>query len=125
MAKAESDVFIYKVKKDDYRAHPSPFVAHGAGTEVKFRNLTDETVEIDFTGMPVHEPTLTLAASGIDSVFVNGDATPGYYTYAAHALVRAAAPAASRRRAAKAPSRKAPRRVAVRGSSPPTVIVDV
>ena len=122
MAKDESDVFIYKVKKDDYRAHPSPYVAHGTGTEVKFRNLTDETVALDFAGVPVHEPTLKLPAGTSDSVFVNGDARPGLYEYKAHALLKAPG---ARNTGAKARAPKAPRRVAVRGSSPPTVIVDV
>jgi hypothetical protein len=44
MAKDQSDIFMCRLKKDDYWAYPSPFVAHGGGTEIQFRNLTEETI---------------------------------------------------------------------------------
>ena len=45
--KNQSDIFICKLKQDDYWAYPSPFVAHGCGFEIQFRNLTKDTIEID------------------------------------------------------------------------------
>ena len=66
MAKDRSDIFICRLKKDDYWAYPSPFVAHGGGTEIQFRNLTEETVEIDLGDAPVHKKTLSLAPEAAD-----------------------------------------------------------
>lgn len=119
MAKDESDIFICKLKKDDYWAYPSPFVAHGGGTEIKFRNLTDEAIEIDLQGMPVHRKTLSLRADGADFVIVDGDAKAGFYPYEAAVLV----PAVRATRGARA-GQKPFRRVRVKGGSSPKIIID-
>jgi hypothetical protein len=136
MSKDQSDVFICRLKKDDYWAYPSPFVAHGGGTEIQFRNLTDDPLEIDLTGLPVHRQTLSLPAGGIDFVIVNGDARAGFHAYRADVLLPAAAPVTRRGRTGKAgkpPRRrttrkvtapKTVRRVAVKGGSSPKIIVD-
>lgn len=130
MARNESDIFICRLKQDDYWAYPSPFVAHGGGTEIHFRNLTDEPLEIDLQGMPVHRQSLSLPARGADFVIVDGDARAGFYAYKADMLVPAAAPATRRggtgtrttRRTVTAP--RPLRRVAVRGGSSPKIIID-
>ena len=54
MAKKDSDVFVCKRNTDGYWAYPSPFVAHRRGTQIQFRNLTGDTIEIDFGETPVH-----------------------------------------------------------------------
>jgi hypothetical protein len=125
MAKNASDIFICKLKKDDYWAYPSPFVAHGGGTEIKFRNLTGDAIEIDLEGLPVHDRTLALPPRGDNSVFVDGDAKPGFHPYKAHVLVPAAASPARRGKAVRRPTApKAVRRVAVKGGSSPKIIID-
>lgn len=121
MAKDRSDIFICKLKKDDYWAYPSPFVAHGGGTEIQFRNLTDEAVEISLEGLPVHRTTLSLPAGGADFVIVDGDAKAGFHPYQAAALVPATR-AARGGRADKKPKRF--RRVRVKGGSSPKIIID-
>jgi len=121
MAKNESDIFICKLKKDDYWTYPSPFVAHGGGTEIQFRNLTDEPLEIDLQGMPVHPQKLALPAGGADFVIVNGNAEAGFYLYEADMLL----PAAPRGQAAtRSAAAKAVRRKAVKGGSSPKIIID-
>ena len=112
MAKDRSDIFICRLKKDDYWAYPSPFVAHGGGTEIQFRNLTEETIEIDLADAPVHKKTLSLAPEAADYVIVNGDARAGLYEYGATVGARKAA------KASKA------RRIRVKGGSPPRIIID-
>lgn len=121
MAKNQSDIFICKLKKDDYWAYPSPFVAHGGGTEIRFRNLTDEPVEISLEGMPVHRTTLSLPAGAADFVIVDGDAKAGFHPYKAAALVPATR-ATRGGRADKKPKRF--RRVRVKGGSSPKIIID-
>jgi len=130
MAKNASDIFICKLEKDDYWAYPSPFVAYGGGTEIEFRNLTGEPLEIDLGGMPVHRQSLSLPAGGADFVIVDGDAKAGFYPYKADMLVPAAASPTTRRTAGarsttrKATAQKALRRVAVKGGSSPKIIID-
>jgi len=124
MAKNESDVFICKLKKDDYWTYPSPFVAHGGGTEIQFRNLTDDPLEIDLEGMPVHRQKLSLPPGGADFVIVDGDAKAGFYPYKA-AVLLAAAPATRRGKAVRrSTAPEAVRRVIVKGGSSPKVIID-
>jgi hypothetical protein len=125
MARNVSDIFICKLRKDDYWAYPSPFVAHGGGTEIQFRNLTDDAIEIDLGDAPVHRKMLSLAPKAADYVVVNGDARAGLYEYEA-----AVEPAATRTlRAALGRSKKAARpskarRVRVKGGSSPKIIID-
>ena len=121
--KHNSDIFICKRKKDEYWAYPSPFVAHGGGFEIQFRNLTDDLIEIDLAGAPVHKQVLSLGPRDLDYVIVNGDATPGLFEYVAEVKPgpkRMPFPRASRR-AAKPRKRGA---ILVRGSSPPQIIID-
>jgi hypothetical protein len=126
MAKDHSDVFICRHARGGYWAHPSPFVAHGGGFEIQFRNLTQDVIEIDFRDAPVHKKTLSLAPRAADYVIVNGDAQSGLYPYRAE--VRPAR--AAGRRKARAVAGQAPRKAAkagpilVKGGSPPTVIID-
>lgn len=125
MAKNESDIFICKLKKHDYWAYPSPFVAHGGGTEIQFRNLTDDAIEIDLGDAPLHKTTLSLGPKGADYVVVDGDARAGLYEYTASvqpAAVRALRAAASRtKKAARTPKA---RRLLVKGGSSPKIIID-
>jgi hypothetical protein len=116
MAKNQSDIFICKLKKDDFWAYPSPFVAHGGGSEIKFRNLTEDAIEIDLEALPVHGQTLALPARGDNSVFVDGDAKPGFYPYGATALVPVAPRGGKKARTF--------RRVRVKGGSSPKIIID-
>jgi hypothetical protein len=126
MAKDHSDIFICRLKKDDYWAYPSPFVAHGGGTEIQFRNLTDDALEIDLRGAPVHSQALSVPAGGAGAVIVDGDAKAGFYPYKAHMLVAAALPPPRGKgeKTQKVRAPKAPRRVAVKGGSSPKIIVD-
>ncbi len=129
MAKAHSDVFICKTKKGEYWAHPSPFVAHGTGTEVQFRNLTGEAIEIDFVDAPLSETTLSLAANATRSVTVNSDAAAGMHEYVAHVVHATPTPAkalAKTPAAARKVRRSAstPRRTLVKGGSSPKIIID-
>jgi hypothetical protein len=113
MAKDQSDIFICRLKKDDYRAYPSPFVAHGGGTEIQLRNLTDDAIEVDLRDAPVHRKTLSLVPRAADYVVVNGDARAGLYEYGA---------AVGRAKKAGRASRS--RRVLVKGGSSPKIIID-
>ena len=125
MARNVSDIFICKLRKDDYWAYPSPFVAHGGGTEIQFRNLTDDAIEIDLGDAPVHRKRLSLAPKAADYVVVNGDARAGLYEYDAAveaAPVRALRAAAGRSRRSAKTSK--PRRVRVKGGSSPKIIID-
>ena len=122
MAKDQSDIFICKLKKDDYRAYPSPFVAHGGGTEIQFRNLTDDSIQIDLGGAPVHKQALVLRPRERDYVIVNGDAVPGLYRY--EATVTPGEPG-SETGGRRGGSRKAKAKlVKVKGGSPPRIIID-
>jgi hypothetical protein len=118
MAKNHSDVFICRHARGGCWAHPSPFVAHGGGFEIQFRNLTQDVIEIDFRDAPVHKKTLSLAPRAADYVIVNGDAQAGLYPYRAEVKPARAVGRTARRRAANA------RPILVKGGSPPTVIID-
>lgn len=124
-AKVESDIFICNVGPDDYWAYPSPFVAHRAGTRIQFRNLTDHPLEIDMQATPVTPKSLSVAAHGSAIVTVDGNARAGLHGYRASAVLPAPAPPASRGQGAlKQPPPKALRYVAVKGGSPPEIIID-
>jgi len=124
MSKDQSDVFICRLKKDDYWAYPSPFIARGGGSEIRFRNLTDDAILIDFGKAPVHEKMLSLGPGAADYVIVNGDALSGLYEYKARVTVSAtgrkmqAASGKARRQAGK------PKPILVKGGSPPRIIID-
>ena len=124
--KDQSDIFICKLKRGGYWAYPSPFVAHGGGFEVQFRNLTDDAIEIDFSGTPVHKETLSLEPRAADYVIVNGDAVPGLFEYVAEVkpVTRRVRRAVFARAGRKAETPKRPKRIFVRGGSPPRIIVD-
>jgi hypothetical protein len=125
MAKDHSDVFICKHTRDGYWAHPSPFVAHGAGFEIQFRNLTDDAIEIDLGDAPVHKKMLKLDRGAADYVIVNGDAQSGLYTYRAE--VKPAQAVERRKVRAVGKARRTAARskpILVKGGSPPTVIID-
>jgi hypothetical protein len=126
MAKDHSDVFICKHTRDGYWAHPSPFVAHGGGFEIQFRNLTDDTIEIDLGDAPVHKKMLSLAPRAADYVIVNGDAQAGLYTYRAEVKPARAVERRAVRKATGKARRTAARSkpILVKGGSPPTVIID-
>jgi hypothetical protein len=125
MARNVSDIFICKLRKDDYWAYPSPFVAHGGGAEIQFRNLTDDTIGVDLGHAPVHKKMLSLGPKAADYVVVNGDAKAGLYEYAA-VVQRPAAPvlraAAGKTRKAGRPAKA--RRILVKGGSSPKIIID-
>jgi hypothetical protein len=123
MARNESDVFICKLSNGEYWAYPSPFVAHGAGTEIHFRNLTEDAVGIDLGDAPVHRKMLSLKSGAADYVVVNGDAKPGLYEYEA-TVETAAATRSSRTGAAKAATSSRPRRIKVKSHSSPKIIID-
>jgi hypothetical protein len=114
MAKKDSDVFICKPEGGDYWAYPSPFVAHRRGTQIQFRNLTGDTIEIDFGTAPVHEKSLTLAPNKKGVVILDGDALPGLHEYVATVVGKYRTAPNSRRRTP----------VLVKGGSPPQIIVD-
>lgn len=117
-AKRQSDIFICGVGPDDYWAYPSPFVAHRAGTTIQFRNLTNEPLEIDMQATPVTPTNLSVAPHGSAFVTVNKNARAGFHRYRADAL--APAPASSGGKVGP----KAYRYVAVKGGSPPEIIID-
>jgi hypothetical protein len=123
MAKDQSDVFICQLGKRGYWAYPSPFVAHGGGTEIQFRNLTDDSIVIDFQGAPVHKQTLTLEPRAADYVIVDGAASAGIYAYEAEVKRTP-----KRSSVGKVVHRRAkPRRpgaIFVKGGSPPQIIID-
>jgi hypothetical protein len=118
--KHNSDIFICKRKKDDYWAYPSPFVAHGGGFEIQFRNLTDDAIEIDFGNAPVHKQVLSLGPRATDSVVVNGDAGSGLFVYEAEVKPRTTRSSVPR----TAKKRRKPGAIFVRGGSPPEIIID-
>ncbi len=113
MAKKDSDIFICRLEEGDYWAYPSPFVAHGRGTEIQFRNLTDDTIEIKFGSVPVGRNELTLLPKAADSVNVDSDAKAGIYEYVAQLDPARAVPT----------TRKASP-IKVKGGSPPRIIID-
>lgn len=133
MGKEHSDVFICKLKREGYWAHPSPFVAHGGGTEIQFRNLTDDPIEIDFGSAPVHEKRLSLEPNAKGGVIVDGDAPSGLHEYVAEVKPKKAVTAEARVRGGKAGGAAAmkkaattrrPRPILVKGGSPPRIIID-
>ena len=81
--KDSSDIFICELKRGGYWAYPSPFVAHGCNFEIRFRNLTKDTIQIDLGAAPVHKRELSLEPGEADSVNVNGDAKAGLHEYRA------------------------------------------
>ena len=133
MAKRDSDIFICRLGEGDYWAYPSPFVAHGCNSEIQFRNLTNDILQIDLGTAPVHKRELSLGPGEADSVNVNGDAKAGLHEYravvkpkkavAGQPLLRAGKTgrAAAARKASKT---KKPGPIVVRGSSPPRIIID-
>lgn len=121
-AKRESDIFICNVGPDDYWAYPSPFVAHRAGTTIQFRNLTDEPLEIDMQATPVTPTSLSVAPHASAFVTVNKNARAGFHRYRADALVPA--PVTPSRKMVSTAAPKALRYVAVKGGSPPEIIID-
>ncbi len=116
--KNQSDIFICKLKRGGYWAYPSPFVAHGCGFEIQFRNLTKDTIEIKLGTAPVHKKTLSLKPGKADSVIVNGDAESGLHEYVAQVNPRKRVAATARLRTRGA------RPILVRGGSPPRIIID-
>jgi hypothetical protein len=112
MPKAESDIFIYKLKKADYWAQPSPYVARARG-EIQFRNLTGDAIEIDMQDVPVNKRRLALRERPVDSAVVNDGAAPGVYEY----VVTATVPPSRG-------SKQKPRKVAAKGGSSPRIIID-
>jgi hypothetical protein len=119
MAKTRSDIFICNTGKSGYWAYPSPFIAHGAGSEIQFRNLTNDEIVIDLTGAPVDRTRLPLARNGSGSVTVNANAAAGLYEY--EAVVTLAPAARSFRSSRTSPK---PRKLKVKGGSSPKVIID-
>lgn len=117
-AKRQSDIFICNVGPDDYWAYPSPFVAHRAGTRIQFRNLTNEPLEIDMQATPVTPTSLSVGRHGSAFVTVNKNARAGVHRYRADAVAPATVTPGG-----KAASR-AFRYVAVKGGSPPEIIID-
>ncbi len=107
---ANSDIFICRLEEGDYWAYPSPFVAHGGNSKIQFRNLTDDTIAIDFGNAPVGKKSLSLGPNAANSVKVNGDAPAGLYEYVAELN-----PAKGTVKA---------RRILVKGGSPPRIIID-
>jgi hypothetical protein len=133
MPKNDSDVFICKLKRDGYWAYPSPFVAHGGGTEIQFRNLTGDAIEIDFGSAPVHGKHLSLAPNAKGAVIVDGDAPPGLHEYVAEVTPAKAVTSVGRVRAGRAGGASATKkaakarkvgRILVKGGSPPRIIID-
>jgi len=120
--KDQSDIFICRLKKDDYWAYPSPFVAHGGGFEIQFRNLTDDSIAVDLGEAPVHKQALLLGPRARDYVIVNGDAVPGLYEYKATATPAEPGPATAGKRRTSRKAKVKP--VKVKGGSPPRIIVD-
>jgi len=119
MAKTRSDIFICNTGKNGYWAYPSPFIAHGTGSEIQFRNLTNDEIVIDLTGAPVDRTRLPLARNGSGSVTVNANAAAGLYEYEAVVTV---APAARSFRSSRTSPK--PRKLKVKGGSSPKVIID-
>jgi hypothetical protein len=119
MAKTRSDIFICNTGRNGYWAYPSPFVAHGGGTEIQFRNLTNDDIVIDLKGAPVDRARLPLARNGSGSVTVSATAVAGLYEYEAVVTV---APATRSSRASRTSARR--RTVKVKGGSSPKVIID-
>lgn len=113
MGKQHSDIFICRLEEGDYWAYPSPFVAHGGDSKIQFRNLTDDTIEIDFGSAPVSKTKLSLGSMAAASVNVNRDAPAGLYEYVAelNPAKKITAPATVRR-------------ILVKGGSPPRIIID-
>ncbi len=115
MPKPPSDVFICRLGDEDYWAYPSPFVAHGVGTTVRFRNLTPDVIDIDFGTAPVNRKTLSLKPNQIDSITVNDKEPAGLYVY--EAMIAAPSGAVT-------PGVKPPVAVRVKGGSSPKIIID-
>ena len=127
MAKKDSDVFICKLEGGDYWAYPSPFVAHRRGAQIQFRNLTGDTIEIDFGKAPVHKKSLKLAPGKKGVVTVNVNAPPGLHQYRAEVKLAEVPPAPggkALRRSGTAATKQKQGPIFVRGGSPPQIIVD-
>jgi len=127
MAKNESDIFICKLNKDDYWAYPSPFVAHGGGFEIQFRNLTADSIQLDLGDTPVHTQALSLDPHGTGCVKVNDSATPGLYEYRAEVKPTGVATTPSvktMRKSGTVPTKRKAAPILVLGGSPPRIIVD-
>jgi hypothetical protein len=127
MAKNDSDVFICKPEGGDYWAYPSPFVAHRRGAQIQFRNLTGDTIEIDFGKAPVHKKSLKLAPGKKGVVTVNVNAPPGLHQYRAEVKLAEVPPAPGGkglRKSDEAPTTRKPEPIFVRGGSPPQIIID-
>jgi hypothetical protein len=128
----KSDIFICKLKGGGYWAYPSPFVAHGAGSKIRFRNLTGDTIQIDFKKAPVDKKTLSLAPNKARSVKLQGTDSAGIYDYLAEVNSSRATPTKAaktlrtgRKVATKRKATKQRKPILVRGGSPPRIIVDV
>jgi hypothetical protein len=117
VAKTQSDVFICKLGGEDYWAYPSPFVAHGVGAKIQFRNLTDDEIEIDFGKAPLDKKTLPLKAKGAGLITVKDKARADLYEYEAVVMVPAAVPAIGA-------GGKPLAAVRVKGGSSPKIIID-
>jgi hypothetical protein len=107
----QSDIFICKLDNGGYWVYPSPFVAHGKPLEIQFRNLTEDSFDIDLSELTAEARPFPLAASGTLLVTLD-KAKPGLYEYKA---------AVKRGRAATT-SRVKP--IVAHAGSPPRIIVD-
>ena len=115
MTKQASNVFICKLGDEDYWAYPSPFVAHGVGTKIRFRNMTKDEIDIDFGGAPVDKKALHLKADAMGEITVHDKRPAGLYLY--EALVAVPPPPG-------AVPGKPPVAVRVKGGSSPKIIID-
>lgn len=123
--KDHSDIFICKLKDGDYWAYPSPFVAHGHGYVIQFRNLTEDEIQIVFDHPALKGQPIVLDPDSKECFTVPAKAPSRLYEY--RATVMAAVPAAA---GAQPPTRtgastgSSPGSVEVQGGSPPRIIVD-
>jgi hypothetical protein len=115
MPKPPSDVFICRLGDEDYWAYPSPFVAHGVGTKIRFRNMTKDEIDIHFGDAPVDKKALHLKADAMGEITVHDKGPAGLYLY--EALVAVPPPPG-------AVPGKPPVAVQVRGGSSPKIIID-
>jgi len=117
MPKKKSDVFICRLDSGEYWAYPSPFIAHGTGVAIQFRNLTDDAIEIDFKNAPLlGKGALSLGPKAAGSVTVKAKACAGLYAYEARVTLAEVTPAT------RALSRAQP--IFVQGGSPPRIVID-
>jgi hypothetical protein len=112
--KKESDIFIYSLGTGEYRAYPSPFVAHGPQAVIQFRNLTGDDITIDFGAASLNGKILTLKKRTKGVMTLARKGAPGLCQYMAtvlgkgHTLLRS--------------GRRMP--ILVKGGSPPEIIID-